>query len=115
MVLGGSAFNIKAKSLRLGDISEREVRELLVQHTAATGQAFTEEAARLILNRTEGQPWLVNALCREACFDDKTGRDRSRPITEQAILEAQERLILAKVTHPSTIWRTSCARSACGG
>ena len=99
MVLGGSAFNIKAKSLRLGDFSEREVRELLAQHTAATGQAFTEEALRLIVARTAGQPWLVNALCREACFDDKTGRDRSRPITEQAILEAQERLILARVTH----------------
>ena len=90
LVLGGSAFNIKAKSLRLGDFSEREVRELLAQHTAATGQAFTEEALRLILVRTAGQPWLVNALCREACFDDKAGRDRSRPITEQAILEAQE-------------------------
>ena len=99
MVLGGSAFNIKAKSLRLGDFSEREVRELLAQHTAATGQAFTEEAVRLILVRTAGQPWLVNALCREACFDDKAGRDRSRPITEHAILEAQERLSLARVTH----------------
>ena len=99
MVLGGSAFNIKAKSLRLGDFSEREVRDLLAQHTAATGQAFTEEALRLIVARTAGQPWLVNALCREACFDDKAGRDRSRPITEQAILEAQERLILARVTH----------------
>ena len=41
MVLGGSAFNIKARSLRLGDFSEPEVRELLAQHTAATGQAFT--------------------------------------------------------------------------
>ena len=99
MVLGGSAFNVKAKSLRLGDFSEREVRELLAQHTAATGQAFAEEALRLILARTAGQPWLVNALCREACFDDKAGRDRSRPITEQSILEAQERLILARVTH----------------
>ncbi len=99
LVLGGSAFNIKAKSLRLGDFSEREVRELLAQHTAATGQAFTEEALRLILVRTAGQPWLVNALCREACFDDKAGRDRSRPITEQAILEAQERLILRRDTH----------------
>ena len=29
MVLGGSAFNVKAKSLRLGDFSEQEVRELL--------------------------------------------------------------------------------------
>ena len=88
MVLGGSAFNVNAKSLRLGDFSEPEVRELLGQHTAATGQAFTEEALRLILTRTAGQPWLVNALCREACFDDKAGRDRSRPITEQAIREA---------------------------
>ena len=99
MVLGGSAFNIKAKSLRLGDFSEREVRELLAQHTAATGQAFTEEVLCLIVARTAGQPWLMNALCREACFDDQVGRDRSRPITEQAILEAQERLILARVTH----------------
>ena len=41
----------------------------------------------------------MNALCREACFDDKAGRDRSRPIAEHAVLEAQERLILARVTH----------------
>ena len=99
MVLGGSAFNVKAKSLRLGDFSEQEVRELLEQHTAATGQAFTEDAVRLILTRTAGQPWLVNALCREACFEDEAGRDRSRPITEGAILEAQERLILRRDTH----------------
>ena len=99
IVVGGSAFNIKAKSLRLGDFSEQEARALLVQHTAATGQPFTEEAARLILTRTAGQPWLVNALCREACFDDEAGRDRSRPVTERAILDAQERLILARVTH----------------
>ena len=56
IVLGGSALNIKPKSLRLGDFSEREVRELLAQHTAATGQAFAEEAVRLILARTAGQP-----------------------------------------------------------
>ena len=99
MVLGGSAFNIKARSLRLGDFSEQDVRALLAQHTAATGQAFTEDAVDLILTQTAGQPWLVNALCREACFDDAAGRNRSRPITEHAILEAQERLILARVTH----------------
>ena len=99
MVLGGSAFNIKAKSLRLGDFSEQEVRALLAQHTAATGQAFTEEAVRQILTRTAGQPWLVNALCREACFEDEVGRDRSRPITAPAILAAQERLILRRDTH----------------
>ncbi len=99
LVLGGSAFNIKAKSLRLGDFSEQEVRALLAQHTAATGQVFSEEAVRLILTRTAGQPWLVNALCREACFDDEVGRDRARPITAEAIVAAQERLILRRDTH----------------
>ena len=99
LVLGGSAFNIKAKSLRLGDFSEPEVRALLAQHTAATGQGFTAEAVRLILTRTAGQPWLVNALCREACFEDEVGRDRECPITAAAILAAQERLILRRDTH----------------
>ncbi len=37
-VPGGSAFNIKSKSLRLGDFSEAETRALLAQHTAHTGQ-----------------------------------------------------------------------------
>ncbi len=99
MVLGGSAFNIKSESLRLGDFSERETRALLAQHTAATGQAFTEEAQELIVTRTAGQPWLVNALCYDACFRHKPGRDRSRPITAGAVLEAQERLILRRDTH----------------
>ena len=99
MVLGGSAFNIKSESLRLGDFSEREIRALLAQHTAETGQAFTERALELIWERTGGQPWLVNALCYDACFRHKPGRDRSRPITAEAVLAAQERLILRRDTH----------------
>ena len=99
MVLGGSAFNIKSESLRLGDFSDQEIRALLTQHTAATGQAFTEEAQASIRARTAGQPWLVNALCYDACFRHKPGRDRSRPITADAIQEAQERLILRRDTH----------------
>ncbi len=99
LVLGGSAFNIKSESLRLGDFSEREIRALLAQHTDATGQAFTEEAHGLIGTRTAGQPWLVNALCYNACFRHEPGRDRARPITAHAIREAQERLILRRDTH----------------
>ena len=99
LVLGGSAFNIKSKSLRLGDFSEHEMRSLTAQHTAETGQPFTPEALDLIRTRSAGQPWLVNALCREACFEDKPGRDRSRPITAGAILDAQEQLILRRDTH----------------
>ena len=41
VIAGGSAFNIKAESLRLGDFDEADVRTLLGQHTEATGQKFT--------------------------------------------------------------------------
>ena len=57
LVLGGSAFNIKSESLRLGDFSEQEIRALTAQHTAQTGQAFAEGALELIVTRTAGQPW----------------------------------------------------------
>ena len=99
LVLGGSAFNIKSESLRLGDFTKAQTRALLAQHTAETGQAFAPEALERIWTRTAGQPWLVNALCREACFKSEAGRDRSRRITADDILDAQERLILARVTH----------------
>ena len=73
-MLGGSAFNIKSESLRLGDFSEQETRALTAQHTAQTGQAFTEDALELIWERTAGQPWLVNALCYDSCFRHKPGQ-----------------------------------------
>ena len=98
-VLGGSAFNVRSKSLRLGDFTEAETRALLAQHTAETGQAFTAGALAAVWTRTAGQPWLVNALCRDACFDSAKGRDRSRPVAADDVLDAQERLILARVTH----------------
>ena len=99
IIAGGSAFNIKAKSLRLGDFSRREVESLLEQHTVATGQVFTGEARRETWELTQGQPWLVNALAYEACFDNKAGRDRSREITGEAIQNAREQLIFRRETH----------------
>ncbi|MCZ0942699.1 MAG: ATP-binding protein [Gammaproteobacteria bacterium] len=99
IVLGGSAFNISAQSLRLGDFSEQEVESLLSQHTEAAGQAFTEAAHREIWTLTQGQPWLVNALAYEACFEDSAGQDRSHPISSEAIQEAREKLIQQRVTH----------------
>ncbi len=99
LVLGGSAFNIKSKSLRLGDFTPEEMRTLLAQHTEETGQAFTEGALQAVRSRSAGQPWLVNALCREACFESETGRERARPITADDVADAQERLILRRDTH----------------
>ena len=62
MIAGGSAFNVKAKSLRLGDFCRDEVLGLLGQHTNETGQAFADAALDAVWTRTQGQPWLVNAL-----------------------------------------------------
>ena len=99
IIAGGSAFNIRAESLRLGDFSRDEVESLLTQHTEETGQAFAEEARGAIWELTQGQPWLVNALAYEACFKNKAGRDRNRVIAADAIQDAREQLILRRETH----------------
>jgi hypothetical protein len=96
-VLGGSAFNIKAKSLTLANFSPAEVAALYQQHTDATGQAFTPEAIEYAFYLTQGQPWLVNALAQEACFELVT--DRSQSITKEVIDRAKEVLILRRDTH----------------
>lgn len=62
IITGGNAFNIKAKSLKLGDFTRPMVEALLTQHTESTGQEFTLGARESIWNLTNGQPWLVNAL-----------------------------------------------------
>ena len=99
IVAGGSAFNVRAASLRPGDFLRADVESLLTQHTADTGQAFTAEARAAIWDLTQGQPWLVNALAYEACFDNKAGRDRNRPITDAAVQDAREQLISRRETH----------------
>ena len=99
IITGGSAFNIKAKSLRLDDFGPREVNTLLLEHTDETGQSFTPEALDLVWSLTSGQPWLVNALAYTACFELRAGRDRTQPITAEMIQQAKEELILARVTH----------------
>ncbi len=99
IVAGGSALNIKAESLRLGDFSARQVHLLLAQHTGETGQAFTSAALESVWTQSRGQPWLVNALAAQACFRDERGRDRDRSITEDDIVEARDRLIARRETH----------------
>ena len=99
VITGGSAFNIKAASLRLGNFTKNEVHELLQQHTEETGQVFEPEAVRRIWDLSRGQPWLVNALAYEACFEIRSNRDRRRPLSAETILEAREHLIARRETH----------------
>ncbi|MFN7918979.1 MAG: ATP-binding protein [Bryobacteraceae bacterium] len=97
VITGGSAFNVKAASLRIGDFTPADVRNLYEQHTAETGQVFEEAVYDLVWTYTRGQPWLVNALADEACFQIQ--KDRTQPITPALIEQAKENLILKRVTH----------------
>ncbi len=98
-ITGGSAFNIKAESIRMGNFTQAEVTRLLEQHPADTGQPFTPDALDRIWYLTQGQPWLVNALAYETCFKMKEGRDRSVAITSEKVTEDKENLILRRETH----------------
>jgi hypothetical protein len=99
IITGGSAFNIKAESLRLGNFSEEETRTLCLQHTMETGQVFEDEALESIWHLTCGQPWLVNALAYEVCFEIDEGKVRKNPITMSLVMEAKERIIQRRETH----------------
>ena len=99
VIAGGSPFNVAAKSLRMGDFTEAETRALMTQHTEETGQRFSPAAVEAVWTQTQGQPWLVNALCAGTCFDNKAGRDRSRAIEEDDVYAAREELILSRRTH----------------
>jgi hypothetical protein len=99
VITGGSAFNIKSESLRMGNFSKAEVRQLFEQHTAETGQVFEEAIYPELWEDTTGQPWLVNALGHELTWKNKSARDRSRPITYADYREARERLIYSRATH----------------
>ncbi|MEE8390551.1 MAG: ATP-binding protein [Anaerolineae bacterium] len=99
IITGGSAFNIKAKSLRLGNFVQAEIEHLYAQHTEETGQRFEPGTVGMVWDLTRGQPWLVNALGYEVCFEMEQGRNRSTPITTDMVLEAKERIILRRETH----------------
>lgn len=98
-ITGGSAFNIKAASLRMGNFTLDEVRQLYQQHTDATGQTFAADVFPALWADSQGQPWLVNALGQEMTWADKTARDRSTPITLERYTAARERLIRSRATH----------------
>ncbi len=92
-----SPFNIAVRSLTIQDFTADEVRELLTQHTAETGQVFTDETLQLVFDLTQGQPWLVNALAKTAVED--VVKDRSLPITPEHIEQAKEIIIQRRPTH----------------
>ncbi len=90
VVLSGSAFNISAKSLRVGDRSRMEVADLLRQYTAETGRTFSAEATEHLWVRMQGQPWLVYALCHRSCFRRPVGKGRKRSVPTEDLIKAEQ-------------------------
>jgi hypothetical protein len=103
IITGGSAFNVKAKSLVMGNFNRAEVETLYRQHTTETGQTFDADVFPELWADTEGQPWLVNALGHELIWEDKSARDRSTPLTLERYHAARERLIRSRSTHLSQL------------
>ena len=99
VITGGSAFNIKARSLRMGDFSHAQVEDLLGQHTVETGQRFAPGAVRAVWEQTRGQPWLVNALALEMCFSAGVPRESGKSLSRRDVFEAREALILRRDAH----------------
>ena len=101
IITGGSAFNIKAAALRLGNLGEPEVRALWQQHTTATGQVFTSDIYAELWADTRGQPWLVNALGYQLTRSPEMHHlwDRTVPITREDYRVAREQLIQSRATH----------------
>ena len=92
-----SPFNIKVKSFTLRNFTEAEVAQLYTQHTTETGQPFTPDAITYAFNLSQGQPWLVNALAKEAV--EELVPDHTQPIQVEQIDQAKEILIQRQDTH----------------
>jgi hypothetical protein len=96
-----SPFNIKARSLTMGNFTAADVATLYRQHTAETAQAFTDEAVAQAFELTQGQPYMVNALAKVSV--EELQPDRARPITLAEIEQAKEILIQRHETHLNSL------------
>ncbi|MDR2604895.1 MAG: ATP-binding protein [Desulfovibrio sp.] len=93
-----SPFNIVTKALTLRNFTPEQIAALYRQHTEAVGQHFEERAVERAFYWSEGQPWLVNALARQAVDEDPAG-DHSITVTADHMDAAAEALILRRDTH----------------
>jgi type II secretory pathway predicted ATPase ExeA len=93
----GSPFNVAAP-LILANFTKDEVRILYKQHTETTTQVIEDSAIERAWYWSEGQPWLVNALAKEA-VEEILANAYAIPITDKHIDQAAETLILRRDTH----------------
>lgn len=92
-----SPFNIAVRSITLRNFTEAEVKTLLSQHTAETGQVIAEEAMERVFYYSQGQPWLVNSLAK-VCVEELV-RELAEPVLPGHVDEAKEILIQRRQVH----------------
>jgi len=92
-----SPFNIKVRSFTLRNFTHAEVKRLYAQHTEETGQVFTDEAVERAFYLTQGQPWLANAIAKEAV--EEIVLDITEPVGLAHIEQAKKTLIDRQDTH----------------
>jgi hypothetical protein len=93
-----SPFNIVAETFNLRNFTKEEVAGLYAQHTAETGQVFESQAVDYVFEQTQGQPWLVNAIARNA-VEKITLKDYSKPITLGFAEQAVRDIIFKREAH----------------
>ena len=97
--LGSSSpFNIVAETMTLSNFTKEDIAALYAQHTADTGQVFTDGAVELVWEQTQGQPWLVNAIAK-VIVRQMTEDAPQTTVTAEMIAEAIQLLILRNDTH----------------
>jgi hypothetical protein len=93
-----SPFNIITKTLTLDNFTQEQIAALYQQHTDVTGQIFEPDAVARAYYWSEGQPWLVNALARQAVEKD-LALDYSKAVTAAHIDNAAEAIMKRRDTH----------------
>jgi hypothetical protein len=97
--LGSSSpFNIVTEAMTLKNFTKDDVFEFYNQHITETSQVFEPAAMDYIFEQTQGQPWLVNAIAREA-VEKICKFDYSIAITKDMAKQAIQNIILARGTH----------------
>ncbi len=96
-----SPFNITAETQTLEPFTAKEVKELYLKHTRATGQPWSKKAVVLAYELGQGHPWLTNALA-EICVE-RLVRDRSLCIQSKHIEAAKECMIQERRTHVDSL------------
>ncbi|MDR2682674.1 MAG: AAA-like domain-containing protein, partial [Dysgonamonadaceae bacterium] len=93
-----SPFNIVKTAVTLKNFTQEEVAELYAQHTTEQGQVFEPEAVERVWQKTQGQPWLVNAIACEV-IEQLLHWDYSKTVTAALCEQAIQNIILRRDVH----------------